>query len=109
MEARVVRMPDENVLTKRVNTTPLVLKQASVLQRFIHSVADQDETGSTLVGAWESACKDANKKLPARVDYAITHILHAYSFPAVADLLIPDQEVAAEAKEELQFLEDLRR
>lgn len=104
----MVRMPDENVLTKRIDTTPLPLKQGGVLQRFIHSVANQDETGSTLVVAWEGACKDANRKLPPHIDYALTHILHAYSFPSVADALIPDPKVAAEAKEELQFLEELR-
>lgn len=109
MEVRVVRMPDENVLTKRINTTPLLLKQPGVLQRFIHSVADQDETGSTIVVAWERACEDANKKLPPWVDYAITHVLHAYSFPSVADVLIPDPVVAQEAKEELLFLEELRK
>lgn len=108
MEAHVVRMPDENVLTKRINTTPLPLKQAGVLKRFIHSIADQNETGSTLVFAWESACHDANRKLPPRIDYAIAHMLNAYSFPEVADLLIPDPKIAAEAKEELQFLEELR-
>ncbi len=102
-------MPGENVLTKNINATPVLLKQAGVLQRFIHSIADQDETGSTLVGAWESACKDANKKLPPRIDYALTHILHAYSFPAVADILIPDPIVAQDAKEELQFIQELRK
>lgn len=101
-------MPDEQVLTKRMNTTPLLLKHAGVLKRFIHSVADQEETGSTLVAAWESACEDANKKWPLLIDLALTHILHAYSFPSVADALIPDSQVALDAKQELRFLEEIR-
>jgi len=108
MEERVVRMPDENVLNKRINTTPLPLKQVGVLKRFIHSVADQEETGSTLVVAWESACEDANKKLPLHIDRALTQILHIYSFPSVADELIPNPQVALDAKQELQFLEEIR-
>lgn len=104
----MVRMPEEMVMTKRLDASTLPLKHMGVLKRFIHSIANQDETGSTLVVAWEGACRDANRKLPPRIDYVLTHILHAYSFPSVADALIPDPNVAAEAKEELQFLEELR-
>src|SRR4051794_5102632 len=108
MSERVVRMPEEMVMSQRVNASTLPLKHMGILKRFIHSVANQEETGSTLVVAWEGACKDANRKLPPRIDYALTHVLHAYSFPSVADALIPDPKVAAEPKEELQILEELR-
>lgn len=101
-------MPDAKVMMKRLEDAPFPLKQQGVLIRFIHSVAGQRESGSTLIAAWESACEDAYKKFPLHIDLAISQLLHAYTFPSVADKTIPDPQVALDAKQELQFLEEIR-
>jgi hypothetical protein len=108
MSERVVRVPKAKVMTKRLEARALPLKHQGVLNRFVRSIAEQKETGSTLVAAWESACEGANKNLPLHVDLAITQLLHSYAFPSVADAVIPDPEVAMDAKEELRFLEEIR-
>ena len=108
MSEHAVRMPEEQVLTWRIQSARFLLRHEGVLRRFVHSVAGQPETGETLVAAWESACEDANRKLALPVDLAITRLLHAYTFPAVADILIPNRQVAEEAKAELRFLEETR-
>jgi hypothetical protein len=101
-------MPEAGVLIRRLEAKPLPLKQAGVLSRFIRSIANQEESGVTLVSAWESACAEANKRFHPPVDRAITRLLHRYSFPSVVEAITPDQTVAREAKEDLRFLEEIR-
>ncbi len=108
MSERVVRLPDETLMAKRLDAARLPLMQQGVLRHFIHSIAKQEETAESLVAAWESACEEGNKKFPLGVDLAVTRLLHAYTFPSVVDAIIPDKEVAADAKAELRFLEEIR-
>lgn len=103
-----VRMPSREIMLKKLEKTPLPLRQQGVLFHFVTSVAGQTETGSTLVAAWEGACQEANKKFRMWKDLAITRLLHAYSFSGVVDAITPDRVVARDAKEELRFLEEIR-
>jgi hypothetical protein len=107
LEKRVT-MPPAEVMARELAAARLPLRQQAVLYRFIHSVARQPENGATLVAAWESACQDANKKLPLGKDRAITRLLHTLAFPSVVDAITPDRTVAREAKEDLKFLEQVR-
>ena len=103
-----VVMPSKEVMIKRLETTLLPLKQQGVLFRFVSSVAEQEETGSSLVAAWEGACQEANRKFRQWKDQTITHLLHAYAFPGVIDTITPNRQVANAAKAELKFLEKIR-
>lgn len=108
MAERVVRMPSEQTMKLRLESILLPLRKEGVLLHFVRSVAAHEESAETIVSAWETACEEANKEFPLGIDLAITHLLHAYSFPSVVDAVIPDPEVAADAKEELRFLEEFR-
>ena len=103
-----VKMPSQEEMARRLKVTSLPLRQPGVLTYFISSVADQVESGSSLVAAWEGACQEANKKLARWKDLTITQLLHCLSFPGVIDAVTPDREVAKDAKEELDFLEEIR-
>jgi hypothetical protein len=105
---RTITMPPVEGMRQRLDGTHLPLRQQGVLFRFIHSIANQEENGTTLVSAWESACAEANKKLPLWKDRAITRLLHTLAFPSVVEAIIPDKTVAREAKEDLYFLEEIR-
>jgi hypothetical protein len=60
-----------------------------------------------LSSAWESACRDALKRLPREVDLPLTALLHVYAFPAVARALVPDPKVAQDAVDDLHLQWDI--
>jgi hypothetical protein len=101
-------MQPVEAMKQRLDGTRLPLRQEGVLYRFLRSIANQEESGVTLVAAWEGACAEASKRFPPRVDQAIIRLLHRYSFPAVVEAITPDRMVAREAKQDLQFLEEIR-
>ncbi len=105
---KTLTMPPAETLKQRLDTARLPLRHQGVLSRFIHSIANQEESGVTLVAAWEGACTEANKRFHPRVDRAITRLLHRYSFPSVVEAITPDQTVAREAQADLRFLEEVR-
>ncbi len=101
---RSVIMPDEEAMLRALSNTWLPLRQQNVLVRYVSSIARQEETPSTLVAAWQGACQDGTRKFRFTKDKALIHLLNKYSFPGVMDAILPDRKVAAEAKEELQYL-----
>ncbi len=97
-------MPTINMMMEKLNATSLPLRHQGVLFRFVNSIAEQEETGSTLVAAWQGACQDGTRTFRFTKDKALIHLLNKYSFPGVMDAILPDRKVAAEAKEELRYL-----
>src|SRR5712692_345108 len=96
---KTIIMPSLETMKKRIDTIHLPLRHGVVFDRFIHSIANQNHRGTTLVIAWEQACEDGLKRFPMKVDLAITNLLHTYAFPRVIDAIVPDPEVATDAKE----------
>jgi hypothetical protein len=45
-------------MKKRLDAVNLPLRYGIVFDRFIHSIANQNQDGATLVIAWEQACED---------------------------------------------------
>ncbi len=105
---RTITMPPVEAMKQRLDGMHLPLRQQGVLYRFLRSIANHEESGVTLVSAWEGACADANKKLPLWKDRAITRLLHTLAFPSVVEAITPDRMVAREAREDLRFLEEIR-
>ncbi len=105
---RTITMPPVEAMKQRLEAVHLPLRHQGVLYRFLRSIANQEESGVTLVSAWEGACEEANKRFPPRANQAIIRILHRYSFPSVVEAITPDQTVAREAREDLRFLEEFR-
>ncbi len=97
-------MPTINMMMEKLNATSLPLRHQGVLFRFVNSIAEQEETGSTLVAAWQGACQDGTRTFRFAKDKALISLLHKYSFPGVIDAIVLDQEVATDAKDELRSL-----
>lgn len=96
-------------MIEKLNIHPPLLRHHGVLVRFLTSVADQEETCSTLVAAWQGACQDATRKFRFAKDMALITLLHKYSFPGVLDAIVHDREVAIDAVEELRSLTENAR
>ncbi len=101
-------MPPAEDIKRTLDVVRLPLRYGVVFDRFIHSVANHNHGGKTLVIAWEQACEDGVRRFPLKVDLAITRLLHTYTFPRMIDAIVADQEVATDAKEELKFMEEIR-
>ncbi len=76
--------------------------------RFVGKVAGQEKSSTMLVSDWEKAVEKASETLPPVVTPAVMHLLNAYLFDRVVDLVTPDAGIAADAKEELKLLEEIR-
>lgn len=100
---RSVRMPQQTVMLERLDRTHFLLKQRGVFQRFVERIANGEQSGSTLVTAWEQACEEGLRNSALRRDVAITRLLHAYAFPKLINVITPDPQVAREARKELEI------
>lgn len=105
---RVVRMPQRTAMFERLDRAHFLLRQRAVFQHFVEMVANEEQSGSSLVIAWEQACEEGLRSFPLRRDLAITRMLHAYAFPQLINVITPDPQVAREARAELEFLEEIR-
>jgi len=108
---KTMRIPAHKDIGERLSSSGVVGRNRlgdGVMRTFTNSIADREHSGTTLVIAWEQACEDANKGVDPKLDIALTHLLNAYLFDRVIDAVVPDPEIAHDAKEELQFLEEIR-
>ncbi len=76
--------------------------------RFVGKVAEQVKTSTELVQAWEEVVAEAVAAGPPSRGRFATHLLHAYLFDRVIDIITPDLAIAGEAKEKLKLLEASR-
>lgn len=108
---RLVQLPTLETMGQKFQESELgnrTREGEDVVRLFITSIADQEQGRTTIVAAWEQACEDANKGLDLVLELTIIRLLNAYLFDRVTNAVVPDPEVAHDAKEELQFLEEIR-